>query len=159
MDKRAFMCAAAAALAAAPAIAQQAPPISGSWKLVTVTQTNADGSKVELFGKDPLGGVIFSPDGHFSVLFMRNDLPKFKAGARTSASPDESHAVVLGSLGYSGKYTVDGDALTMVVDASTFPAWNGQTQKRKYTLRGDRLEWVGITGVQGAGVAVKLKRP
>ena len=159
MDKRAFMLATAASLATAPAIAQQSPQITGTWKLVTVTQTNADGSKVELFGQDPLGGVIFSPDGHFSVLFMRNDLPKFKSGARTSASPDESHAVVLGSLAYGGKYTVDADALTMIVDASTFPAWNGQAQKRTYTLKGDRLEWVGITGVQGAGVAVKLKRP
>ena len=156
---------AAAAMALAvhlPASSQTGGPkiqqLAGAWTLVNVMQTNADGSKVDVFGPSPLGTFLVTPDGHCSVQFMRNDLPKFKSGVRTTGTPEENTAVVRGSLAYNGSCTIDGPDLVMLVKASTFPAWIGQTQRRKLTLDGDELRWVGITGAQGASIAVTLKR-
>lgn len=132
--------------------------LAGAWSVVSVVQTNPDGSKVDVFGKNPLGGYFLTPDGHCSVLFMRDDLPKFKSGVRQKGTAEEYTAVVQGSLAYAGTCLADGENLTMVVQASTFPAWIGQTQKRKYTLEGEQLRWVGITGLQGASIAVTVKR-
>ena len=132
--------------------------LAGAWTVVSVVQTNADGSKVDVFGKAPLGGFLVTPEGHCSVIFSRDDLPKFKSGARPTGTPEEFTAVGKGSLAYSGSCSADDRDLTMVVGTSTFPAWIGQTQKRQYTLDGDQLRLVGITGLQGANVAVTLKR-
>ena len=132
--------------------------LAGAWSVVSVVQTNADGSKVDVFGKTPLGGFLVTPEGHCSIIFLRDDLPKFKSGVRITGTPEEFIAVGRGSLAYSGDCSADEQELTMKVNASTFPAWIGQTQKRTYTLEGAQLKWVGITGQQGANVAVTLRR-
>jgi hypothetical protein len=163
MNKRTlFIGAIACAALAAPAVAQygsaKMQQLAGAWTVVSVVQTSADGSKVDVFGKKPLGGFVMTPDGHCSVIFMRDDLPKFKSGLRMNATAEEYTAVVQGSIAYSGACSAEEGQLTMVVKASTFPGWTGQTQKRKYMLEGDQLTWVGVTAVQGATIAATLKR-
>jgi hypothetical protein len=162
MNKRTLLAGAIVCAAFAPAFAQYGSPksqaLAGAWMVVSVVQTNPDGSKQDVFGKDPIGGVIFTPDGHFSVNFMRNDLPKVASGVRATATPDESAAIVRGSISYTGTYTADESELAMKIGASSFPAWVGQTQKRKYTVKGDELQYTGVTGVQGASVAVTIRR-
>lgn len=162
MIKRAFVAALFCSVFSVPALAQYGgagmQQVAGTYRVVSVVQTMADGSKVDVFGKTPLGTTILTSDGHFSVVFMRDDLPAFKSGIRVQGTPEENTSVVQGSLAYSGSYTVEGDVLSMAVKASTFPAWTGQLQKRKFTLKGDQLEWVGITGTPGANVVATLKR-
>jgi hypothetical protein len=152
----------ACAAMAGPALAQygsgKTQQLAGAWTIVSVVQTTADGAKVDVFGKTPLGGFLMTPDGHCSVIFMRDDLPRFKSGARPTGTAEEFTAVGKGSLAYGGKCTADENEITMVVQTSTFPAWIGQTQKRKYKIEGDQLSWAGITGVQGASVVTLLKR-
>jgi len=161
MNKRIFLFAASAALVAAPAWAQTAgvkmQDLAGTWMVVSVVQTNGDGSKADVFGKDMLGTLMMGADGQFSVLLMRKDLPKYKA-PRAEANAEDAMAVTRGSLAYAGSFGVEGDSLSMVVKASTYPAWVGQTQKRKFTLKGDQLQWVGVTPVPGASVALTAKR-
>ena len=156
--------AAAALIASSTAFAQYGGPtmqqVAGTWSLVSVVNTQPDGSRTEVFGPDPKGQVILTPDGKFSVMFARANLPKFAAGDRQMGTDDENKAVVRGSLAYVGTYTLDeGDqSLVMTVSASTFPAWVGQVQRRKVTVVGDRLEWVGVVGTSGGRVIVTLKR-
>jgi len=154
----AIACLAVAGCATAPYGHSNTQRLAGAWTVVSVVQTNADGSKVDVFGKAPMGGFLLTPEGHCSVIFSRDDLPKFKSGVRQTGTPEEFTAVGKGSLAYSGACSADDRELTMVVKTSTFPAWIGQTQKRQYTLEGDQLRWVGITGLQGANVAVTVKR-
>jgi lipocalin-like protein len=151
-------CVALSGYASAQSAKPKIQPLAGAWTVVSVVQTNPDGSKVDVFGKTPLGGFLVTPGGQCSIIFMRDDLPKFKSGARPTGTAEEFTAVGKGSLAYSGDCSADGQDLTMKVNASTFPAWVGQTQKRKYTLEAEQLKWVGITGLQGTNVAVTLKR-
>jgi hypothetical protein len=153
-----------ATFALMPAAAQyggdRSQQIAGTWMLVSVVNTQADGQKSSVFGPAPKGKVIFSPDGHFSVMFTRDGIPKFASGNRVKGTPEENQAVVQGSLAYFGTYSVDSadKNLVMTVEGSTFPAWTGEVQKRKYSLEGDELHWVGIAGTGGGTVAVTLKR-
>ena len=70
-------------------------------------QTNADGSKADVFGKTPLGGFLMTPEGYCSIIFMRDDLPKFRSGARLTGTPEEFTAVGKGSIAYSGDCLTD----------------------------------------------------
>src|SRR5688572_17161154 len=160
MNKRTLLAGAIACAALLPASAQYGSPkaqqVAGTWMVTSVVNTLPDGTKTDVFGTTPLGHVILSPEGYFSVMFMRNDLPKFASGARLTGTPEENTAVVRGSLAYTGSYTVEGGDLVMKVNASTFPAWIGQVQKRKFTVEGDQLRWVGVAA-QGT-VVVTVKR-
>jgi hypothetical protein len=134
--------------------------IAGTWMLVSLVNTQPDGQKTDVFGSNPKGKAIFSPDGHFSVLFTRDGLPKFASGNRVKGTPEENQAIVQGSVAYFGTYSIDATEKILVqkIEGSTFPAWTGEVQKRKYTLEGDQLQWIGIVGTGGGTVVATLKR-
>ena len=52
-------------------------------------------------------------------------------------------AAAIGSIAHSGRYTIDdsGKSITFQVETSTFPNWNGTTQKRPLTVKGDMLTY------------------
>ena len=91
------------------------------------TQTE-NGQSRDYFGPQPLGQVIFEPNGQFSDILLRSDLPKLRAGNRAQGSPDENAAVVEGSIAYFGTYTLSGDKLKMQLEGSTFPNWQDTEQ-------------------------------
>jgi hypothetical protein len=73
------------ALPVGDAVAQQKSlkeQLVGTWKLVSVDNVRDDGSKVELFGPNPKGIVIYIGDGHFALWNGRSDLPKFVSNRR-----------------------------------------------------------------------------
>src|SRR5205085_10133451 len=85
--------------------AQTAKDLVGTWTLVSNVEER-DGKIVDNFGPNPKGILIFHNNGHYSVIVMRSDLPKFGL-SREKATADESLAVVKGSLAYFGTYTVE----------------------------------------------------
>jgi hypothetical protein len=89
------------------------------------------------------GVVVFEPNGRFVQALARSDLPKFASNNRSTGTADENKAVVQGSLILFGTYSVaDDGALTLHMERSTFPNWNGSDQKRTITsLTSDELKW------------------
>ncbi len=81
-------------------------------------------------------------------------LPKFASNNRTKGTPEENQAIVAGSLGHFGKYTVDekDKAFTFHIEASTYPNWDGTAQKRPFTISGDELRY-GTAAASGGGRA------
>ena len=65
----------------------------GTWTLVSAT-VERDGRKIEAFGDNPLGYMIFTASGHFSWNFMRADRPKFASNNRQTGTPEENKAAV-----------------------------------------------------------------
>jgi hypothetical protein len=51
----------------------------GAWSLVTVIGEGPDGSKVEVFGADPKGIIIFTGEGFFSLFQSNAEVPKIAA--------------------------------------------------------------------------------
>lgn len=138
----------ASCLIATPALAQPANWLVGSWKLVEATQT-AGGQTKEYLGPKPAGQLIFDANGQFSDIIMRSDLPKFKSNNRAKGSTEENAAVVQGSIGYFGTYTLTGDNLKMHIVGSTYPNWIDTDQTRIVRREGDRFTWQNAAASAG----------
>src|SRR4029077_5176355 len=90
--------------------------------LVNVVGERADGSKFEPFGPNPMGIIIFSNDGHFSLFQSSTDVPKIAANDRAKATSEEATAIVRESIAYYGTYAVsEGDkTLSVKLSGSTY---------------------------------------
>ena len=117
------------------------------------TQTGGGQTK-EYFGPNPAGQLIFDADGQFSDILMRADLPKFKNNNRTKGSAEENAAVVQGTIGYFGTYTLTGDNLKMHLVGSTYPNWINTDQTRLVRQEGDRLTWHNAAASAGGEALV-----
>lgn len=145
-----------ASLAAPRADAQTAKDLVGTWTLVS-SVISKDGTKIDTFGPNPSGTVMFGSDGHYALIFLRRDLPKVASGDRTSATPDETQAIARGSIATFGTYTVDDKAIVLRIQSATFPNWNGAEQRRPFALSGDELTYTS-PGTTGVPTQVTLRR-
>ena len=129
--------------------AQQKPlkdQLIGTWTLVS---SNA-------YGEKPLGIQMFDASGHFAVILLRADVPKYTANNRLQATPAEQKATVDGSLASFGTYSVEGTDLKVHFDGSTFPNWKGADQKRtNVTVNGDEFRYT-VPAPSGGGVSSEL---
>ena len=143
----ASMLAALLALSGTNAFAQDTHSIVGTYAAVTN----------EPFGNNPKGQLILAPDGHYSIILARAALPKIASGARDKATAEENKAVVGGSIGHYGKYTVDAKdkTITFNVEASTFPNWDGTSFKRAFKMSGDQLTYTN-NAPSGGGGAIEV---
>lgn len=123
----------------------------GSWELVSLVSETGD-KKVDVFGPNPIGRMMLDAGGRFSTITLRPGLPTFTSGNRMQGTPDENKAVVQGSNAFFGTYTVEEADKTIVfqVEHGTHPNWNGDVQKRVFTLSGDELTYVNPTSTVAA---------
>jgi Lipocalin-like domain len=87
------------------AVAQTVKELVGMWTLVSVI-LEQDGNKIDMYGANPQGQAIFAPNGRFSIMFIRSDVPKFASANREEGTPEENKATMQGSLAYFGTYSV-----------------------------------------------------
>src|SRR5206468_10920953 len=95
---------------AAPAALAQSKSLAGAWTLVTNVSTDASGKKDATYGEKPMGQIVFSPNGRYTLLITKPDIPKVAANNRTKGTVEENKAVVGGSLAHYGSYKVDDKA-------------------------------------------------
>lgn len=132
--------------------------IQGSWTLVSLVNEH-NGKKTELFGPDPRGLYIMTPDGRFSFILMRSSLPKFSANNRQKGTDKENKAIVQGAMAYFGRYEVTSEqTVDLTIEGSTFPNWDGQVQKRTMTVEGDELRITNPVAASGGTNYIILKR-
>ena len=133
----------------------------GSWILVSNFMERADGTKVDLFGTNPKGILIFAADGRFSTLVARADLPKLASANRGRTTPEESKAVVEGSLAYYGTYSVNDleKVVTVRIEGSTFVNQVGAVQKRVITsMTADEITVTNPASTSGGAIHLVWRR-
>ena len=54
-------------VAATDSFAQAAPGLAGAWTMVTNVTTDAAGKKEASYGEKPMGQVVFSPNGRYTL--------------------------------------------------------------------------------------------
>ncbi len=138
-------------------LAQQ---VQGNWTLVSL-YVEQDGKKTEPFGSKPRGSMILTPDGRFSIILMRASLPKFASNNRMQGTAEENQAIVQGSLAHYGSYAVASEkehTVNLRNEGSTFPNWDGQDQKRVWTVKGDELSVINPTATTGGVAYIIWKR-
>ena len=150
-----------------PVIAQQSASTSekakqlvGAWMLDAAESVRADGSKIEVFGSNPKGTMIFSSDGHFALIQMRADLPKLASNSRDAGTPEENKAVVQGSIAYFGTYSVNESdkVITVRLEGSTFPNVGGEQKRIVTSLTADELKFTNPRTPSGVTLEVVWKR-
>ena len=140
------------------ALAQQ---IQGSWILVSIYNVEQDGKRVDIYGANPRGSMILTPDDRFSIILMRASLPKFASNSRMKGTVQENQAIVQGSSALFGSYSVASEAdktVNLRVEGSTFPNWDGEVQKRVMTVVGDEMRVTIPTAMVGGTSYVIWKR-
>ncbi len=153
------------ALFADTAIAQQKPlkeQLVGTWTLVSADSVSKDGRKVEVFGPNPKGTLIYTIDGHFALVQMRSDLPRLESNSRDRGTPEENKAVVQGSIAYFGTYAVNEaeKVINLQLQGATFAnLLGGSEQKRLITsLTADELKFANPTTPSGVTLEVVWRR-
>jgi Lipocalin-like domain len=112
----------------------------GTWRLISF-QVDVDGTIVNQWGDDPLGYLVYTPDGHVLV--------QFAARERTILLGPSSHGPVLsetteantplGFGGYSGTFAVHDGEVVHHTEFHVIPNLNGRVEARSVALDGDRL--------------------
>jgi hypothetical protein len=142
------------ALPAGGAGAETLKDLIGAWTLVSVTVEQGE-KKIEPYGANPKGSMIYDGSGRFSITITRSGLPKVASNNRETSTPEESTAIAHGIIAYFGTYTFsEPDRVVAVkIEGSTFPNWEGVEQKRVIAISGDTLTLTNPTVSSGAGVA------
>src|SRR5437868_3114086 len=126
------------------ALGQQQPlkdQLVGTWTLLSWEQKKGDGTKVERYGTSPKGIAFFDAGGRYIITVMRSDRAKYASNALSQGTPEENKETADGTITYFGTYSIsDADSsITVHVEGSSFPNWNGTDQKRYVAIAGDQL--------------------
>lgn len=126
----------------------------GAWKLVSYVEKPIDGSEPFYpMRMEPLGIIMYTPDGYMSAQLMRPGLPPFASGDWFRGTDEEVREEALGYIAYSGPFHTDEErqALTHSMFVSLFPNWRGQTLPRVAKVDGDLLHLSTAVPIQSGG--------
>jgi hypothetical protein len=147
----------AGSAAGAPKAKINKKQLIGSWALVSASAPSPD---VQPFGPND-GFAVFQTNGRFSLQLILSSLPKFSSNNRARGTPEENKAVVQGSITYFGTYSLNeaDSTLTLHIERSSFPNWNGSDQKRMITsLTADELKYTNPAASVGGAAELAWKR-
>jgi hypothetical protein len=127
--------------------------VAGTWALVSVDNILADGSRVQLYGPEPVGLLMFDADGRYSLQIFRRGRPRFASGDKSQGTAEENAAAVQGGNAHFGRYTMDAARRTLIfhVEHASFPNWEGADQARPFALNGDELTYTVPAPTTGRG--------
>jgi hypothetical protein len=114
----------------------------GAWQLVSCVETDVETREIFLpMGPNPVGFILYTPDGYMSAQLSSQDRADFASGDMYRGAPEEYVVAGISYLAYSGPYRVDEARRTVEhgMDVSLFPNWQGQRQLRIPELDGETL--------------------
>ena len=117
----------------------EASPFVGAWRLLSWELRDAAGHIDYPFGRDPIGYLIYTPDGYMSATLTPARRPHFAASDPLGGDVVERAAAAATCIAYAGPYEVQAGTILHHVEVSLFPNWIGSTQERHYAFSDDRL--------------------
>ena len=112
----------------------------GAWRLVSYEVRSESGEVSYPLGRDLVGSLIYTDDGHVAATLMRPGRPAFKAGDILGGTVEEKVGAVNGYVSYCGTFRVESGKVLHRVEMSLFPNWIGTEQERFLSLDGGRLD-------------------
>src|SRR3990170_1095922 len=123
----------AAFLSSAPATTERpcAVGLIGTWQLVAVSRQTPDGKRDDApFGKHPSGILIYTADGHTSVIISYDNRKRLSSDDRLAASVEEKAKAFDTSFGYDGRYTCSNNRVVHHATIASVPNWVGTDMLR-----------------------------
>jgi hypothetical protein len=137
-------------------LSQEAQRLLGTWRLVSCVSIDAEGGATFPYGDNPVGALLYTPQGYMSATLMAHDVPRM-AGDDLLAG-GQHHFVA-----YCGRFEANATHVRHFLEACSFPNWVGTIQERAYAIEGERLILTTppITrgGVRGVGTVVWQRLP
>lgn len=114
-------------------------PMIGLWKLVSCEAIRANGIRVPIYGRHPVGLLFYDDAGNMSVHIMKSGRPHCDSETKFGASEAEMKAAYEGYEAYFSHYSIDTEMRTIShrVVGSLFPNWTGSIQRRHYAFEGE----------------------
>ena len=102
--------------------------------------------------------LVFDRAGHFGTQIMAAHRPKFASNNRMLGTPEENKAMAQGVVAYFGTYSVSEaeGILTLHIERSSFPNWDGTDQKRSFSFTADELRYTAASSTANPSEAAKL---
>ncbi|MEU3169432.1 lipocalin-like domain-containing protein [Streptosporangium sp. NPDC006930] len=113
--------------------------IVGTWRLVDYVMEGEPDDGARSLGDEPLGLLIYGPDGYMSVQYMAGDRPLLRTENWRWTTDEEKLAAVRTFGAYAGRYEWSGDRVIHQVETAVYPNWIGATLVRLAVVDGDRL--------------------
>lgn len=111
----------------------------GTWRLVSWELRDDEGHVSYPFGRDAVGYLTFTDDGHMAVIITTADRQPFGEADMLRGTAEEKAAAAETCVAYCGTYRIDGDSVRIQVETSLFPNWLGTTQERRIEHEGGRI--------------------
>jgi hypothetical protein len=111
----------------------------GTWRLVSRKNRDAGGQVTYPMGANPLGYLVYTPVGHFTVTISRPRRAGFPLDDLLGGTMEDKARAVESFVAYAGTYTFYGDRVVHHVELSLFPNWVGTEPERAAELTEDRL--------------------
>jgi polyisoprenoid-binding protein YceI len=143
-----------ALLTAGSAAAQSAADAVGTWTFAS-SINEQNGRKTDTYGANATGMMVLDAQGHYSLIIIGANLPRYASNNRTTGTPEEYKAIASRSNAHFGAYAIDAanKTITFKIESATFPNWNGTRQTRTLMLKGDELQYaVAASGAGGSSV-------
>lgn len=112
----------------------------GTWRLLAWRRVAEDGTITYPLGEDAWGRLVYTPNGRMAVHIAAADRPRLETSDPPLGGDTEKRAAAYSTfLAYGGSYDLDGDTVVHRVEASLFPEWSGQVQRRPFTYENGEL--------------------
>lgn len=123
----------------------------GSWSLVSINNIYQDGTRVQPYGKNPEGLLIFDDKGNYAIQILKANRPLIASGNKNTSTPEENAAIVKGFNAHYGTYFVDekNKVITFKILHASFPNWENKVQKRNYTYDNNLIKYIVTNTTQG----------
>lgn len=116
-----------------------ANPLVGTWRLVSFEVRDEDGRTTHPFGRDAVGFITYTADGHMAVQFGRADRPRLAVGDWLAGADTEIVAAARDYIAYRGTCEFHHDEVRHRVELSLMPNWIGGELVRLVALDGDTV--------------------
>jgi hypothetical protein len=135
------------------AVGQTTKDLMGTWMLLSNENINPDGTRVQPYGPNPYGILMFDAGGRYSIQVMRDGQAKFTSNDRTKGTPEENQATVQNNNPHFGAYTVDeaNHVIIFKIEHAMFPNWEGTVQKRPFAITREELKYTVPSSSLGSG--------
>jgi hypothetical protein len=134
--------------------------VMGIWELITVKSVAADSTVTYPYGENPVGSMLLTRDGYYSVQIYKAARAKISSGNKSTTTAEENIMLVKGSNAHYGIYSVDLEKaiISFKPEHAFFPNWEGQELNQHYTLQGEVLTYSSEVSTFGASKSIVVWR-
>jgi hypothetical protein len=117
--------------------------IEGTWTLAFADVLHPDGTRDSDYGTKPKGMMHIDSAGRYAIFIFDGSRPRFGSADKKTGTDSEIRAAFLGTSSHYGTVTVDPAARTLDfhIEGSTYPNWEGTTQRRRFEIDGNTLSY------------------